>query len=75
MTTFRHPTTRLIATSIQPGKTFFFKQIPEHHFIQPAPSRLIAIFGEHAPDLVEMKSIYSSIEQVKRMKPSSKFCP
>ena len=68
MITFRHPTTILIGGPTQVGKTFFFKQILEHQLIQPSPSRVIYVYGEHAPDLPDLKHLYLTIEDVQGMK-------
>ena len=68
MITFRHPTTILIAGPTQAGKTFFFKQILEHQLIQPSPSRVIYVYGEHAPNLADLKYLYATIEYVQGMK-------
>ena len=68
MITFRHPTTILIAGPTQAGKTYFFKQVLEHQLIQPSPSRVIYLYGEHAPDLTDLKHLYPTIEYVQEMK-------
>ena len=57
MITFRHPTTILIAGPTQAGKTFFFKQVLEHQLILPSPSRIVYVYGEHAPDLADLKRL------------------
>ena len=63
MISFRHPTTILIAGPTQAGKTFF-KQILEHQLIQPSPSRVIFVYGEHAPDIADLKHLYPTIESL-----------
>ena len=68
MITFRHPTTILITGPTQAGKTFFFKQVLVHHFIQPWPWRIVYVYGEHAPDLKDLKRLYPTIEYVPGMK-------
>ena len=68
MITFRHPTTILIAGPTQAGKTFFFKQILEHQLIQPSRSRVIYLYGEHAPNRADLKHLYSTIEYFHGMK-------
>ena len=68
MITFRHPTTILFAGPTQAGKTFFFMQILEHQLIQPSPSRVIYVYGEHAPDLAFLRHLYPTIEYVQGMK-------
>ena len=68
MITFRHPTTILIAGPTHAGKTFVFEQILEHHLIQPSISRVIYVFGEHAPNLADLKHLYPTIEYVQGMK-------
>ena len=68
MITFRHPTTILIAGPTQPGKTVFFKQIREHHLIQPSPSRVIYVFGEQGPNLAYLKHLYPTMDYVQGMK-------
>ena len=68
MNTFRHPTTILIAGPTQAGKTFFFKQVLEHQLIQPSPSCIVYVYGEHAPDLAALKHLYPTIEYVQGMK-------
>ena len=68
MITFRQPTTILIAGPTQAGKTFFFKQILEHQLIQTSPSRVIYVFGEHAPNLADLKHLYPTIEDVQGKK-------
>ena len=68
MITFRHPTTILIAGPTQAGKTFFFKQIFELWLTQPSPSRVIYVYGEHAPNLAVLKHLYPTIEYVQGMK-------
>jgi len=68
MISFRHPTTILIAGPTQAGKTFFFNQILENNLIQPPPSRIIYVYGEHQPDLAHLNKLYESIEFVKGMK-------
>ena len=57
-----------MAGPTQAGKTFFFKQILEHQFIQPPPSRVIYVFGEHAPNLADLKHLYPTIEYVQGRK-------
>ena len=68
MLTFRHPTTILIARPTQAGKTFCFKKILEHQLFQTSPSRVIYDFREHAPDLADLKHLYSTIAYVQGMK-------
>ena len=67
MITFRHPTTILIVGPTQAGKTFFM-QILEHQLIQPSPSRVLYLFGEHAPHVTDLKQLYATIEYVQWMK-------
>ena len=68
MITSRHPTTILITGPTQAAKTLFLKQILEHQLIQPAPSRVIYVYCEHAPDLADLKQLYPTIEYVQGMK-------
>ena len=68
MVTFRQPTNIMIAGPTQDGKTFFLKQIREHQLIQPSPSRVIYVFGEHDPNLADLKHLYTTIEYVQGMK-------
>ena len=68
MITFRHPITILCAGPPHAGKTFFFKQILEHQLIQPLPSPVIYVFGEHAPDLADLKHLYQTIDYVQGTK-------
>ena len=75
MLSFRHPTTILIAGPTQAGKTFFFKEILENSLIQPSPSRIIYVYGEHQPDLSHLNKIYESIEFVKGMKKFLQLMP
>ena len=64
MITFRQPTNILIAGPTQAGKTFFFKQILEDQLIQPSPSRVISVYGEHVPNLADLKHLSPTIEYV-----------
>ena len=57
MIIFRHPTTILIAGPTEAGKTFFFKQGLEHQLIQPTPSRVNNVNGEHATELSELNNL------------------
>ena len=65
MITFRHPTSIPMAGPTQAGNTFFFKQILEQQLIPPSPSRVLSVYGEHAPNLADLKHLYPTIEYVK----------
>ena len=68
MLSFRHPTTIIIVGPTQADKTFFFKEILEHQLIQPWASRIVFVYGDHSPDLNEVKHLYPSVEFVQGMK-------
>jgi len=68
MLTFRHPTTILIAGPTQAGKSFFFNQVLENNLIQPAPSRVFYVYGDHHPQLSRIQGIYPNIEFVQGIK-------
>jgi len=68
MLTFRHPTTILIAGPTQAGKSFFFNQVLENNLIQPSPSRVIYVYGDHHPELLHLQGLYPSIAFVKGIK-------
>ena len=75
MLSFRHPTTILIAGPTQAGKSFFFKEILENNLIQPPPSRIIFVYGEHQPDLKNLNKIYESVEFVKGVRKFLEILP
>ena len=63
-----HFTTLLIVGPTQAGRPVFFKQVLEDHLIQPSPSRVISVYGEHADDFPDLKHLNPTIEYVQGMK-------
>ena len=68
MLNFRHPTTLRIAEPTQTGKTFFFKQIIDQQLIKHSPSRVFFLYGDHPPDLNDVKDLSPSVDFVEGMK-------
>ena len=53
MLSFGEPTTILIAGPTQAGKSFFFNQILDQNLIQPPPNRIIYVYSDLGPHLID----------------------
>jgi hypothetical protein len=58
---FRHPTTVLIAGPTSCGKTHFLLQLLANEAFQPAPQRIVCVYGEWQPAYDQLRKIGSSI--------------
>lgn len=58
---FKHPTTVLIAGPTSCGKTHFLLQLIEQGAIQPAPQRVVCVYGEWQPAYDQLRNIGSRI--------------
>ena len=72
MITFRHPTSILIAGTTLAARASSSKILSS---INSVPSRVIYFFGEHAPNLTDLKHLYPPFEYVQGMKNLLRILP
>ena len=66
MITCRHTTTIRIAGPSEAGETF--KKFIQQQLIHQSPSRVIYVYGYHAPDVADVKHLYPTFNYVQGMK-------